>query len=88
MEKAANLAASLTDAEAVEAAPKKVAADKASRGASFQFYRSRELRCRFSEMEAPMGGNGKTKFMRLLIVRVISMKICLNNRFKSSAELS
>ena len=49
-EKAANLAASLTDAEAAEAAPKKAAADKAAdkatRGASSQFYKSRDaLRC-------------------------------------------
>ena len=49
------MAASLTEAEAAEAAPKKAAddkeADKATRGSSFQTYKSREMRCRFSEME-------------------------------------
>ena len=50
-EKSANLAASLTEAEAAKAAPKKAtadkAADKATKGASSQFYKSREIRCRF-----------------------------------------
>ena len=62
-EKAANLATSSTEAEAAKAALKKAAADKGTRGVIFQFYKSRELRSRFSEMEvreiAHMGGNGK-----------------------------